>query len=548
MTWMELLAQCCWKGTVILLAAFAANRVMRKAPAAWRHFLWTAVMAALLVLPAMVQMTPKWGLQTASGVLPPGETVVARTEAVSAVAVPSAWNPALLVWLTGCALVAGWFLVGRVRTWRMLRRAVQANYARELMDGAGGCGVRVLESARALTAFTLGVWRPLVVLPLAARQWPVERLRAALLHELMHVRRRDLLAQTIAQAACCLYWFHPLAWLAARQLRRERERACDNAVLLGGMEAHDYAQHLIEMVRALGGTRVGAMAMAETSDLEARVRSLLDGRRDRRPLNRFAALSIVGPLVVVLLPLAVITGHAQAVAPWRADQLLSVPLYGPRQQAVPAAGGSLAGSVQDPSAAFVPGCEVRARNLGGPNQEVTTTDPAGKFRFLALPLGRYEIEVRAPGFVVMRTEATVEANQAATVNARLQIGQLTELLEVSAARPSTPEPAAPVQDPRRIRVGGNVQAARLIARVPPLYPEDLKANGVTGTVVLRAVVTKQGYISDLTADPAGNTGVDPGLVKAAMDAVWHWLYQPTLLNGQPVAVLTTISVKFELTQ
>src|ERR1017187_2927636 len=95
----------------------------------------------------------------------------------------------------------------------------------------------------------------------AAREWPVERLRAALLHELMHVRRRDLLAQTMAQAACCLYWFHPLVWVAARQLRRERERACDDAVLLGGIAAHDYAQHLIEMVRALGGKRVGAMTM-----------------------------------------------------------------------------------------------------------------------------------------------------------------------------------------------------------------------------------------------------------------------------------------------
>jgi hypothetical protein len=156
MTWMELLAQCCWRGTIVLLAAFAANGVMRRAPAAWRHFLWTAVLAGLLVLPEMVQVMPKWGLQTASGAILPGETVMAQTEVMnagSAVAVRPAWNPTLLVWLTGCALVAGWFLVGRVRTWRMVRRAVAADYARELMDGAGGRGVRVLESRRALTAF-----------------------------------------------------------------------------------------------------------------------------------------------------------------------------------------------------------------------------------------------------------------------------------------------------------------------------------------------------------------------------------------------------------
>ena len=126
MTWTELLAQCAWRGTIILLAAFAANGLMRKAPAAWRHFLWTAALAGLVILPAMVQVMPKWSLRTASAVILPGETVVAQTDmvnAVSAVAVRPAWNPTLLIWLTGCALVAGWLLVGRVRTWRMVRGA-----------------------------------------------------------------------------------------------------------------------------------------------------------------------------------------------------------------------------------------------------------------------------------------------------------------------------------------------------------------------------------------------------------------------------------------
>jgi len=82
-----------------------------------------------------------------------------------------------------------------------------------------GRAARVVESAAAAMPMMCGVLRPVIILPAGAGQWQAERLRAVLLHELLHVRRRDLAAQAVAQAACCLYWFHPLAWIAGRQLR-----------------------------------------------------------------------------------------------------------------------------------------------------------------------------------------------------------------------------------------------------------------------------------------------------------------------------------------
>ena len=667
MTWTDVLVRSAWGATFVLPAAFAASWLLRTAPAAWRHFLWTGVLAGVLALPVMVRVTPKWGLpglQAAPAVALPGgpvatQTVVVST-AVSTAAAKPAWNPLLPGWLAGCALAAAWFLTGRLRMRLMVRHAEEAVYARDLLDAAGGHGVRVLESASAPTALALGIWRPVVMLPAGAGKWPLERLRAALLHEWMHVRRRDLLAQAIAQAACCLYWFHPLAWMAARHQRRERERACDDAVLGRGMAAHDYAQHLVESVRALGGRQLGAMTMAEPSDLEARVRALLDRGRDRRPLSRSVALAMVAALAAVLLPSAVITMHAQP-APWFAATVAPEPPDDPAPQqpatvaaaAAPAAAqgavaaaapaapqhastaaaatapaatqgavaaaapaapqhastaaaapapaaaqgavaaaaapaapqssnwrrgrlyvaaaavapaapqqpataagapapaaapalGSLSGSVEDPSGARVPRCEVRLANLDGSNERVTHADFAGQFRFAAIPVGRYSLEVRSAGFAALKMQPRVEANQEAVLTARLAVGQVLESVTIVGARPAAaPAPAAAPQPAVRIRVGGMVQPAKVLRRVPPVYPEDLKAKGVTGTVTLRGVIAKDGRLTDLELV---NTEIDPGLVTAAMEAARRWVYQPSLLNGEPVAVPTTIDLQFELQQ
>jgi periplasmic protein TonB len=102
-----------------------------------------------------------------------------------------------------------------------------------------------------------------------------------------------------------------------------------------------------------------------------------------------------------------------------------------------------------------------------------------------------------------------------------------------------PPPPKPAQ--QRIRVGGNVQAAKMIRQVQPLYPQIAKTAHVSGTVILHAVISKDGSVQELTYISG-----PPLLMKAAMDAVREWRYQPTLLNGEPVEVDTTISVIFTL--
>jgi protein TonB len=100
-----------------------------------------------------------------------------------------------------------------------------------------------------------------------------------------------------------------------------------------------------------------------------------------------------------------------------------------------------------------------------------------------------------------------------------------------------PEPTAPV----RLKVGGSVEAAKLMREVTPTYPRLAKEARVNGTVSMKAIIAKDGSVKDLQVISG-----HPLLIPAAMDAVKKWLYQPTLLNGVPAEVETEIDVHFTL--
>jgi periplasmic protein TonB len=102
-------------------------------------------------------------------------------------------------------------------------------------------------------------------------------------------------------------------------------------------------------------------------------------------------------------------------------------------------------------------------------------------------------------------------------------------------------PPPPKSAPARVRVGGNVQAASLVRQVMPLYPAIAKTAHVSGTVMLHAIISKDG-----TVESREYISGPQLLMKRAMDAVRQWRYKPTMLNGEPVEVDTTISVVFTL--
>jgi protein TonB len=118
---------------------------------------------------------------------------------------------------------------------------------------------------------------------------------------------------------------------------------------------------------------------------------------------------------------------------------------------------------------------------------------------------------------------------------------------IVAATPGPPPPPPPpppkVETPKRINVGGSVQAAMAISRPQPVYPQLARQARISGTVRLEAVIDETGKITDLKV-----VSGHPLLVQAALDAVKQWRYRPTVLNNTPVQVATTIDVNFTLSQ
>ena len=208
-----------------------------------------------------------------------------------------------------------------------------------------------------------------------------------------------------------------------------------------------------------------------------------------------------------------------------------------RQQEV-----ELSGSVQDPSGAHIPHAVVLVTDAARKLAEATTAGADGSFRFDGLPPSpSYQIEVRGPsGFEPGVQDLDLTADR--HLDVVLEIEPIVEAIVISGSAPQ--QPSGGTGGPRRrVRVGGNLRRATLANFVEPTFPADAELQGVGGTVLLEGVIGTGGRIVGVSTL---NSIVDERLVSAASDAARQWRYNPTLLNGQPVETLVTISVAFEI--
>lgn len=551
------------KSTIILLCTAVLALLLRRASASMRHAVWVLAIASVLLLPLALVIVPQFewsALPQASTSVTflaiqnlAGAAASAKLGLKSSTTYLSAGVAAALAWVFGVTFLSTRLVIGTVHVRRMAKTAAadRGDSWCELMKELSltfriRTSIRLLFSNEHVSPMTWGVLRHTILLPSAAREWSEKRRRLVLAHELAHVKRNDGLMQVFIQIVCSLHWFNPLVWYAAHRVRIERERACDDHVLTLGATATDYADHLVQIVRGLRASRslsFAAVSMAQSTQLETRLISILDSGVRRRTLSTpgtillcmFASLlttSIAAIRVTAAVPLPPVFVAATKIAP---------PAPAPKAAPQPAAAPQrtrIGNGDAAPNNAIVPPRVVESKppiytdealkaHIEGTVTVEAAVDLEGKIKILRVVkrLG-YGLDERAIGAVLDWKFAPATRN-GAPVEAITQVDVDFKI---------------PASFNETITIGPGVTPPTIISRVEPQYTDEARDARYQGTVVVSATIEKDGT---LKVDKVLRE-LDYGLTAKAVEALQQWKFKPGMRNGEAVAVSLKIEVNFNL--
>jgi TonB family protein len=373
--------------------------------------------------------------------------------------------------------------------------------------------IRIGQSIDECMPMTWGIFRPRIVLPRSAEHWSDSRLRVVLAHELAHVQRMDWLTQLGVQIVCSVYWFNPLFWMAANRMHRESESACDDAVLHLGVDARDYATHLLEIARGFCRPRTRwALAMARPSDLEKRFAALLRPKMSRDAISLRRVVLVAAVAIGVLLPLASIRGtsadtasNVSSVVPPRVDQYTTPPLYSDDARSL-----GVEGSVV---LEVIVGVDGKARGLH-------------VIQGLGFGLDQNAlVAVRDWHFVPGKRDGRpVEFPIRINVEFSLKNAELNESIANDMAT----------------RIGPGVTPPQVVYRSDPVYPADAQNTKSGGAVVLDTVIPEDGAPRVIRVIRSLNWQFD----ESAINALKKWRFSPAMKDGNPVKVRMNVAVEF----
>ncbi len=505
-----------WEDTFIGLVTWAGLALLRREDARFRYrWACTGLMAMVLApMATFVALAPgaaPSGIQGADLTIwaPPVQAGSALSLAAFGAFLP--WVAVL--WMLGASamlLRLGGGLWWLDRFYLVQARPAPAAWNTRLQDLAQRMGlsrrVRLLVSDRAQSPLAMGWLKPAILLPASALlALSPDALEAVLAHELAHLRRNDYLANLLQTLAEALLFFHPAAWWLSRQIRDTREHCCDDAAaaLLGDPLPLAEGLAVLAALRRAPTDPEPALAAARGT-LMHRITRLFQPRPSQAPSLRGLLLLLVGLSLCGATALATRQVNSARPAPIHDFSLNQIRVaYRPAPPACPA--------------------EAKAKGISGTVIVEVVLGTDGRVESAKALSGPEALQPAAVGWARAWRFKPAQVN-GQPVRARLQLTLTFRL-----------------RNPKAIlEVDSN--HTKLAYRPPaPAYPAAAKAKGITGTVVVEAVIGLDGRVESAQA-LEGPEALRP----TAVDYAKGWRFEPVRKDGKPVKARVKLTMPFRL--
>ena len=586
-----------WQILLIAATASLCDRILSGTAARYRHTVWVIALFLTLLLPVFSSgpnfTAPPPPVSIAAA--PTTESVPVVTTRISSLAgdeiesaeseAPAApmaatvpegnWSspvqvkPRLAATIVAIYTLLVFYALLRLgRAWRQTRKIVRAAFEVELPESAKSiietCGralatrrVRVLCSSSIPVPITLGVLRPVIILPQSLLNKIDDNLLiSAVGHELVHIARRDYLTNLIYECVYLPVSFHPAAWLIRRRIRQTRELCCDERVTSKLLPPDVYARSLVRMIgtspltpRMAADTTIG---IVESDNLEGRIMSLLKshkltGRR-KNILLLIASLLLAVPCIAAT-PLALsfeinqletaVSGQVreqderQQQARLRAEMLAQVQKLKEERGATPSARAEIELRLREVQRSL-----EEHEKLVQQNQQL---DPKARAEADAkLKEAQQKLEEHRRLLQKYQQQQGSDSEKAGEAHKRLS--------ELLTKYPLMRDDAQKYVEAQKLLEqqyhAANLQTRkpRVIRRVEPIYPVDARSKNINGSVVLTMVVDREGNPQDIKIWRS----LYPSMDQAAIEAARQMRFEPALKDGQPVSETLLVEFYFSL--
>jgi len=565
------------KPAVLLLGAAVLSILLRRSSASVRHAVWLLALTGAAMMPLLSMTIPRLELpapaeaeaivtflarQGDAGTSGVAGAMVEPAAAALKTASPahSLWLQPASLWALGVMFMLLRLIIGTVAVRRLANArflVADENWKTITRELAAIFRIRrpvqLVFSERQTSPMTWGVVSHKILLPKNAADWTAERRRLVLAHELAHVKRNDGLIQLLVHGVCCVYWFNPLVWYAAHRIRVERERACDDQVLNLGTGAADYAEHLLQVVRGLRARQASsfaAVSMAQPSQLESRLVSILDSRARRRALSTLSTAALCTLAGGVTISLAAI--GVTAAVPLPPVVVTAMAFVPPTPVLLPAAKPAAVKPQQTRigNAATVPNNAVHPPRVLE-SRPPTYTEGAAQNKIEGIVTLEAAVDVNGKvsvlrvvkdlgfGLVEKAKKAVMEWKFAPATRNGVPVDAVTQI-DVAFTIP--PWYDTPQDDMPPIPIGPGVTPPSPIFRVEPEYTEEARKERIQGAVALQATIHQDGRVT--VKDIRQELGY--GLTGKAIEALELWKFKPAMKDGKAVPVMVNIEVNFNL--